>query len=69
LPYQNSDLTDFWTGRFTIAWKGEEIRMTEEKYSYLEPPNEADIPEELQQEFNEAIKAQEEQQGFFNHLS
>ncbi|WP_279590415.1 hypothetical protein [Rummeliibacillus suwonensis] len=43
--------------------------MTEEKYSYLEPPNEADIPEELQQEFNEAIKAQEEQQGFFNHSS
>lgn len=40
----------------------------EEKYSYLEPPNEEEVPEELQKEFDEVIEAQLNKQGFFNHL-
>ena len=40
----------------------------DQKYSYLETPNEAEIPEELQQEFDTALDGQMEQQGFINHL-
>ncbi|MGX9134399.1 peroxidase-related enzyme [Rummeliibacillus sp. JY-2-4R] len=40
----------------------------EQKYSYLDTPNEAEIPEELQQEFDTALEGQMEQQGFINHL-
>ncbi|MGG0657018.1 peroxidase-related enzyme [Rummeliibacillus pycnus] len=40
----------------------------DKKYSYLEKPNESEIPSELQKEFDAAIDSQIEQQGFFNHL-
>jgi len=40
----------------------------DQKYSYLEKPNESEIPEDLQKEFNAAIDSQIEQQGFFNYL-
>lgn len=44
------------------------MMQKDKQYSYLEQPKVEGIPEELQQEFNAAIKDQEEQQGFFNHL-
>ncbi|WP_102692132.1 peroxidase-related enzyme [Rummeliibacillus pycnus] len=40
----------------------------DQKYSYLEKPNESEIPTELQKEFDATINSQIEQQGFFNHL-
>jgi len=40
----------------------------DKKYSYLEKPNQEEIPADLQQEFEAAIDGQMEQQGFFNHL-
>lgn len=40
----------------------------DEQFSYLQRPDEKDIPQELQEKFDTHIESQNKQQGFFNHL-